>query len=84
MIEIVLSLLLAAASAAGVVFWRKASTAKGEARRQVEELRSEARAENTSREAVIDANLEDIDKRLDELGDSRTDRSRLADLLNND
>ena len=84
MIEIVLSILLAAASAVGVVFWRKAASAKAVTRRQVEELRSEARAENASREAVIEANLEDIDKRLDDLGDSRPDRSRLADLLNSD
>ena len=79
MTEVILSILLAAASAFGVVFWRKNVGARAEARKQVDALRDGAREANRVREATVVANLESVEEEITEAGD---DRKALADLIN--
>ena len=84
MVEIVLSVLLAVASAFGVVFWRKSQDARENTRRQIDEVRTQAREENAAREEVIRANIQDINGRVNKIQNDRGGRQALADLLNDD
>ena len=82
MTEAILAVLLAVASALGALFWRKANTAERAARDTVDRLRDQAQEANETREETVLANMESLERELEQIGTSQEDLQALADKLN--
>jgi hypothetical protein len=82
MTEIILSVLLSIVSGFGVFLWRRQASTAEQARRLVEEWRGVAEEANEEREKLVAENVDTVVTKIEAIGDSRSDREKLAEMIN--
>lgn len=82
MIEVILSLALAAACAVGALFYKRSSEARERALAELNELRSAAHRKQAERSLAIEQAVQERRKATEPLTDTHEDRQKLADMLN--
>ena len=82
MIEVILSLALAAACAVGAMFYKRASEARERALTEINKLRSAADSKQAERSQAIKQAVEEQNAETEPLTDTHEDRQKLADMLN--